>query len=87
MDWMVLKEMLNVYVLLFLAIVGIFCVFIGYMVASIRITMYLKRYYPEVDFTQTPKKRLQMIDESEKKEKKKREDIEKEEQNTKNEKE
>jgi hypothetical protein len=45
--------------------------FIGYIIAGFRIKNYLKKYYPDVDFQQTPKERKKILEEKEKEEKQK----------------
>lgn len=39
---------------------------LGYLLASLRIRSYLKKYYPDVDFQQTRKERIQSIKENNK---------------------
>jgi hypothetical protein len=36
--------------------------FIGYMLASLRIRMYLKKYYPDVNFQQSRKERKEILE-------------------------
>jgi len=54
--------MFNPVTIFFLFLTGIICLFIGYMGASIRLGKYLKKYYPEVNFQEHPKKRLEIIE-------------------------
>ena len=48
-------------VIFFMFVVGLVGLFVGYMVAMIRINGYLKIYYPKVNFQERPKKRLDII--------------------------
>ena len=53
----------HTFFLIFGILVGIL---IGYMLASFRISRYLKKYYPDVDFQQTPKERKKILEEAKK---------------------
>ena len=59
---------INVFWLLFGTLIG---VLIGYIITMMRIRSYLKKYYPEVDFTQSPKERKKILKEGTEKDKKK----------------
>lgn len=67
MNWAILAEMINIYFVISMILIGLVGVFIGYMAASIRLYRYLKKYYPEVDFTQHPKERKRILEEKEEK--------------------
>jgi len=53
----------NVFFIAFGILIG---VLIGYLIATIRIRGYLKKYYPEVNFQQTRKERLEILNKQEK---------------------
>jgi len=48
-------------IIFFIFLAGLIAFFAGYMIATIRLGRYLKKYYPEVNFQEHPKKRLEII--------------------------
>jgi hypothetical protein len=63
---------INTFFVLFGLLIGIF---IGYLMCGIRLKSYLKKYYPEVDFQQSPKERKQILKERENKKDENTDDI------------
>ena len=51
---------INTFFVLFGLLIG---VFIGYIIGTMRVKAYLKKYYPEVDFQQSPKERKRILEE------------------------
>lgn len=54
---------INTFFILFGLLIG---TFIGYIIGTMRIKAYLKKYYPDVDFQQSPKERKKIIEEKQK---------------------
>lgn len=71
-------EMIDMQTLLLMILAGVAGMFGGYMLCSLRIYGYLKKYYPDVDFSKRPKERKQELraDESKKEEEKNRKEQE-----------